>query len=124
MLKSKRPVALSLFALTLLTGLGCKSAGGEGICQTGAGVFAPLTKLPQDGSRAPRITGAIDESSLVTLHGSTHPLAQAKFDRGPAPLSMQANRLLMVLARSKQQEAELETYLESVQDANSPNYHS
>ena len=42
---------------------------------------------------------------------------------GPAPISMPANRLLLVLKRSKQQEAELQTYLQSVQDANSPNYH-
>src|ERR1035437_5885383 len=78
--------------------------------------------LPQ-GSTQARITGAIDESSLVTLRGNTHPLAQLRFDQGPAPLSMPANRLLLVLARSTQQEAALQTYLQSVQDANSPNYH-
>src|SRR5579863_667153 len=62
----------------------------------------------------PRITQAIDESSLVTLHGNTHPLARPKFDRGPAPSSMPASRLLLVLTRSTQQEAELQTYLQSV----------
>jgi len=36
---------------------------------------------------------------------------------------MPANRLLLVLARSTQQEADLQTWLQSVQDANSPNYH-
>lgn len=77
----------------------------------------------QHSSVLPRIAGAIDESTLVTLHGNTHPLAQPRFDQGPAPLSMPANRLLMVLARSTQQEAALQTYLQSVQDANSPNYH-
>jgi len=71
---------------------------------------------------APRITKAVDESSLVTLHGNTHPLAQAKSDSGPAPLSMPANRLLLVLTRSAQQEADLQVYLQSLQDANSPNY--
>jgi subtilase family serine protease len=70
-----------------------------------------------------RAAGPIDESSLVALSGNTHPLAQAKFDRGPAPVSMPADRLVLVLARSTEQEAGLQTYLESVQDANSPNYH-
>jgi subtilase family serine protease len=35
---------------------------------------------------------------------------------------MPASRLLLVLTRSTQQEADLQTYLQSVQDANSPNY--
>ena len=72
----------------------------------------------------PRIAKAIDESSLVTLHGNTHPLAQPSFDHGPAPVSMPANRLLLVLARSTQQEADLQTWLQSLQDVNSPNYHA
>jgi trimeric autotransporter adhesin len=122
MVKSKPRVALCLFALTLLTGFVCKGAAGESAGHAGARISGSPTMFSQQGSRASRIIDAIDESSLVTLYGNTHPLAQAKFDRGPAPLSMQANRLLMVLARSKQQEAELQTYLQSVQDANSPNY--
>jgi len=69
-----------------------------------------------------RITHAIDESSLTPLRGNTHPLAQSKSDLGPAPASMAANRLILVLARSTEQEAALQTYLQSVQDANSPNY--
>lgn len=69
-----------------------------------------------------RVAGPIDESSLVTLSGNTHPLAQAGLDHGPAPVSMPASRLLLVLTRSTQQEADLQTYLQSVQDANSPNY--
>jgi hypothetical protein len=73
-------------------------------------------------SPPPRIAGVIDESSLVTLRGNTHPLAQLRYDRGPAPVSMPANRLLLILSRSTEQEAELQSYLESVQDANSPNY--
>ncbi len=36
---------------------------------------------------------------------------------------MAASRLLLVLARSTQQEAELQSYLQSVQDSRSPNFH-
>ena len=49
-----RPVALCLFALTLLTPLGCKSAGGEGAAQSGAGISGPLAMLPEYNARAPR----------------------------------------------------------------------
>ena len=70
-----------------------------------------------------RITGIVDDSSRVTLQGNTHPFAQSRYDRGPAPISMPADRLLLVLKRSMQQEADLQTYLQSVQDANSPDYH-
>jgi len=52
--RNMRPVALSLFVLTLLTPFGCKSAGGEGAGQTGAGISGPLTMLPKYQSRAPR----------------------------------------------------------------------
>ena len=73
-------------------------------------------------SAQPRITGSVDDSSRVTLQGNTQPFARAQYDLGPAPVSMAANRLLLVLKRSKQQEADLQTYLQSVEDAHSPNY--
>lgn len=84
-----------------------------------------LPSVAQDSAqsfRQPRLAAVIDESSLKTLHGSTHPLARSEFDQGPAPASMSANRLVLVLSRSAQQEAELQTWLQSVQDSNSPNF--
>ncbi len=72
---------------------------------------------------AVRINGTIDDSSRITLRGNVNPMAQPQFDHGPAPISMPASRLLLVLKRSTQQEADLETYLQSVQDPNSPNFH-
>ena len=69
-----------------------------------------------------RITGTVDDSSRVTLQGNTHPFARSQYDSGAAPVSMPADRLVLVLKRSKQQEADLQTYLQSVQDAKSPNY--
>jgi trimeric autotransporter adhesin len=69
-----------------------------------------------------RITRVIDESSLIALRGNTHPLAQAQFDHGPAPDSMPAERLLLVLKRSAEQESTLETYLQAVQDPSQPSY--
>lgn len=54
-----RPVALCLFALTLVTPFGCKSAGGEGAGQSGAGISEPLTMLPEYQARAPRKCAAV-----------------------------------------------------------------
>jgi hypothetical protein len=89
--------------------------------QNSSAVSGAAPALTQAFSQ-PRITGVIDDSLLTTLGGNTHPLAQPRYDQGPAPASMAASRLILVLARSTEQEAGLQTYLESVQDANSPNY--
>jgi len=76
----------------------------------------------QSASR-PLITRPVDESSLVTLRGNVHPLAQPQFDRGRAPLSLGAQRVLLLLKRTPRQEAMLAQYLASVEDRNSPNFH-
>jgi len=70
-----------------------------------------------------RITAGVDEHSLVSLRGNTHSFAQSRFDQGPAPVSMSAGRLILVLKRSAMQEADLQTYLASVQDPASSSYH-
>ena len=66
----------------------------------------------------------VDESSsLVTLRGNVHPLARPRFDRGPAPISLRAQRQLLLLKRTPHQEMMLQQYLNSLQDRNSPNFH-
>ena len=100
-----------LVATILLVPMLLPATRGHALARDSAPSFSPA-----------RLTGPIDASSLITLKGNTHPLAQARFDRGPAPLSMPAKRLLLVLQRSTRQEADLQTYLQSVQDSNSPRY--
>ena len=90
-------------------------------------VGLPLAMTPLHGQSSAqvlqsRITGTVDDSSRVTLQGNTHPFARSQYDIGPAPVSMPADHLVLVLTRSKQQEADLQTYLQSVQDAHSPIY--
>jgi hypothetical protein len=65
--KIARPVALCFFALTLLTPLGCKSAGGEGTTGSDAGISGPLTMLPQYQSRAPRTCAKVTSPPSVAL---------------------------------------------------------
>src|SRR5580765_3351993 len=72
---------------------------------------------------AERVVQRSDAASRVVLRGNTHPLARSANDRGPAPANMRADRLLLLLQRSAQQEAELRTYLRAVQDPSSPDFH-
>ncbi len=70
-----------------------------------------------------RITQPIDESNLVRLKGNTHPLARPEFDRGAAPPGLPVNRMLLVLNRSADQQAALDTLLDQQQDKSSPSFH-
>lgn len=70
-----------------------------------------------------RITDPVDNSRTVTLRGNTHPLARPQFDLGMAPAGMPANRMLMLLSRSSEQQSALETLLQEQQTPGSPNFH-
>ncbi len=77
----------------------------------------------QTGTVASRITQAVDATKLTTLRGNTHPLAVAKFDRGAAPANLSMDRMMLVLKRSPEQEAALETFMRQQLTKSSPNYH-
>jgi hypothetical protein len=70
-----------------------------------------------------RIVRPIDESKLTALSGSTHPLARAEFDQGQVSPGTKAQRMLLVLSRSPEQETALQQLLAQQQDTSSPNYH-
>jgi hypothetical protein len=70
-----------------------------------------------------RITQVPDNAARVTLKGGLHPLARPEFSRGPVADSLAIDRILLLLKRSDQQEAALESLLESQQDKSSPQYH-
>ncbi len=73
-------------------------------------------------SNPPRIRQAVDNSVLTTLKGNVHPLAQARYDQGPANASLTADRMELVLKRSPGQELALRQTLASLQDPNTPSY--
>jgi subtilase family serine protease len=85
--------------------------------------FLPARVSGQTGSVPSRISAAVDNTKLTMLRGNTHPMARAEFDRGAAPASLPMDHMLLVLTRSPQQEAALETLLAQQQDRTSPNYH-
>jgi hypothetical protein len=73
-------------------------------------------------SRASRI-GAIDESSLVVLHGNRHPLATPANDRGEAASDLPMERMLLVFKRDAATESALQSLLANQQDRSSPDFH-
>jgi subtilase family serine protease len=91
----------------------------------GLTVFALFTfnVSAQETAIPARITGAIDEAKLTVLKGNTHPRARAQFDHGAAPSSLGLSRILLVLQRSPEQDANLKLLLDQQQQKSSPNYH-
>src|SRR5579871_4388073 len=88
-------------------------------CVLAAGIWISA----QTGNIRSLDTQPVDESKLVTLRGNTHPLARPQFDRGAAPDSLAMEHMLLVLKRSSEQEAALDTLLAEQQDKSSANYH-
>lgn len=83
----------------------------------------PAGASAQTSNVAPRITQAVDETNLVTIQGSVHPLAQAKYDRGAVADSQPIHRAMLLLQRSPAQEAALRQLMDGQQSNSSPNYH-
>ena len=71
----------------------------------------------------PLVTEPVDASRLVTIHGTVHPLAQARYDRGPVNESTPAERLLLVVNRPPEREAAFQQLLKDLQTPGSPSYH-
>jgi subtilase family serine protease len=71
-----------------------------------------------------RVTQAIDETQLVRLKGNVHPLARPEFDQGIAPADLPAQRLLLVLKRSPDQESALAQLLLDQQNKSSASFHN
>jgi subtilase family serine protease len=65
----------------------------------------------------------INEADRVTLHGNTHPLARAEFDRGSANAAMPLNRMVLLLSVRPDAKAQLQQLLADQQDPKSPSYH-
>lgn len=79
--------------------------------------------LPLNAQISNRVVAPVDATKLVPLAGNVHPLAQARFDRGPAPVSNPTGRVMLVLQRSAAQQQALTQYLGDLQNPSSPNFH-
>jgi hypothetical protein len=74
-------------------------------------------------SQENRLSGGIESRQMTVLPGTVHPLAQAKYDQGPADPSQVLRPITLVLKRSPAQQAALAKLLQDQQDPNSKDYH-
>jgi hypothetical protein len=85
-------------------------------------VFFLLNATTAFGQARARLIEPVDDTKRVTLKGNVHLLARAEFDSGAAPQDLSMDRMLLVLKRSPEQEAELRKLLDDQQDKNSGRY--
>ena len=70
-----------------------------------------------------RIVDRIDETSLVTLKGNTHPAANAKNDLGRVSPTLPMTDLILVLSRDPAQQAAFDKFVANQYDSASPDFH-
>lgn len=69
------------------------------------------------------VTQPVNNSVRTVLLGNLHPSARPEFDQGEAPADLPLKRMLLVLRRSPQQQAELQHLIENQQYKKSASYH-
>ena len=84
--------------------------------------FATAVSAQSSGVQQ-RITQAVDESNLVRIKGTVHPLANAANDSGAAPDGMPLERLHLVFKRSQAQESALKQLISEMHTPGSSSYH-
>src|SRR5579872_2933604 len=84
-------------------------------------LYTSLFALPLS-AQTNRILHPIDVRRTMPVPDQVHPKAQPQFDQGIVDASFVLNNLSLVLGPSAAQQADLDRFLASVQDPNSPNY--
>lgn len=93
------------------------------LCLLAGAFLCSAAALAQNAAPSVRIVSPIDESSLVTIRGTVHPLANARNDRGAAPDSLPLERMHLVLMRSSAQETALRQLITAMHTPGSASYH-
>lgn len=103
--KVRLPISVVLSLITVLVGL-------PGFAESIASTFV-----------APRVNGLVDESNRMVLRGNVHPLAKPGSDLGPVEDSFPAERLLLLLKRSDEQETALREFIQAQHTPGDPSFH-
>jgi subtilase family serine protease len=72
---------------------------------------------------APKLQASIDNGNRVTLSGNTHPAAKPQNDLGPVDDGLVIEHMQLVLKRSPEREAALESLIDAMHDKSSPFFH-
>jgi subtilase family serine protease len=70
-----------------------------------------------------RIVDRVDDANMATIQGSTHPAVRNAIDNGRLPSVTPMSDLVLVLHRSAEQQAALDSFNEAQNDPSSPEYH-
>jgi len=71
----------------------------------------------------PRVTQVIDETRLATLRGHVSPLVRESEDRGPVDDSAPFGQIMLLLARTGDQQKNLDALADDLHNAKSENFH-
>jgi trimeric autotransporter adhesin len=93
------------------------------LCVLASVCFSSISALAQLAAPAIRIVNPVDDSQLVTLAHTVHPLANAANDRGVAPDNMRLDSMHLFLKRSSAQETALRQLIAQQTTPGSPSYH-
>ena len=72
---------------------------------------------------SPLVTRAVDDTELAPLQGTAHPLALARYDRGPVNESTPADRLLLLLNRPADRDAAFRQFVNDAHTRGSASWH-
>ena len=89
--------------------------------------ISPSDGAARAGGRSPaqrdQITREIEEHRRVVLRGNTRPEARRENDRGRVPDDFPLEHMLLQLRRPPELQQEFDTYVESLSQGSSPNFH-
>ena len=90
-------------------------------CVFGALVASSLAHAQSQAQS--RITGSVNAGKFKHIAGSTHPLATPANDKGGVDPSLPMRRMILVLSRSDQQNADMQNLIAAQKKPDSPGYH-
>ncbi|MGA7317980.1 MAG: choice-of-anchor D domain-containing protein [Silvibacterium sp.] len=70
------------------------------------------------------VVDRINDTRLLQLHGNTHPLARAEYDKGALDPAFPMERMMLALKRSPEREEALEAFMEGQLNPASADYHN
>ncbi len=100
-----------IFGLLAALALGGSTRFGSAFAQTGSLTTPAVVVEP------------VDESKLVSIAGSTHPLAVPKYDEGAVSDTFKMAHVFLQLRRSPAQEQAFENLIAELENPHSPSYH-
>ena len=120
---NRRNILTSAFAIALAAALAPVLRIPAAAAQTRVPA-AVIPSFAQTGTQNPSlITQSIDESTLVTLSGNTHPAVRPANDLGAVPDSLQLDHMYLLLKRSPEQQHTVDNLIDRLHDPQSAQYH-